>query len=263
MNNSMPILIKYLSCGKRSKNYYVPPHSHTHYQWFYVISGGIETTIDNKKYFLEANDSIMIPPGLIRSPKKYKAAPTYICTIFSEGRLNLKPLELQVINLPTELSGTIHTLSKEVNCPSATESFLYQHSLLLSTILGLLNRKDSTTNSISMQYNRSNTISAQLLTFMRNNLHKPLTRKDFANLANLSVSQVSRTFKTQTGKSLNAALVELRIEYAQSLLGTSTLPVTQIGYEVGFNSFSHFTQTFKKTVGISPSNYRNKILNKK
>ena len=44
--------------------------------------------------------------------------------------------------------------------------------------------------------------------------------------------------------------------YASHLLMTTNVPISEIGYRVGYESPSYFTKTFREIFGISPQEYR-------
>ena len=54
-------------------------------------------------------------------------------------------------------------------------------------------------------------------------------------------------------------LVAYRVMKGMELLRTTDLDVTEIAFRVGFNDSSYFIQAFKKKVGMTPKQYRNKI----
>jgi len=51
----------------------------------------------------------------------------------------------------------------------------------------------------------------------------------------------------------------LRVEQAKNLLLNPHLRVSEIAYEIGFQSLTHFNRVFKKIVGQSPSEYRRQL----
>jgi AraC-like DNA-binding protein len=53
-----------------------------------------------------------------------------------------------------------------------------------------------------------------------------------------------------------AYLSRLRVEKAKILLQDKNLRITEICYEVGFQSLTHFNRIFRKLVGSSPTEYR-------
>jgi AraC family transcriptional regulator len=52
---------------------------------------------------------------------------------------------------------------------------------------------------------------------------------------------------------------QLRIEYARHELVASETPIIQIALAAGFCDQSHFTRTFKRIVGVAPSQYRESL----
>ena len=49
---------------------------------------------------------------------------------------------------------------------------------------------------------------------------------------------------------------ETKILYASHLLMTTNVPISEIGYQLGYESASYFTKIFKEVFGISPQEYR-------
>jgi AraC-like DNA-binding protein len=68
-----------------------------------------------------------------------------------------------------------------------------------------------------------------------------------------------RYFKKHTGKTFIKFVNEYRINNALKLLAQSEIDIKNICYKCGFNNFSHFNRLFKKTIKITPSEYRKKI----
>ncbi|MGP8321836.1 MAG: helix-turn-helix transcriptional regulator [Methanosarcinaceae archaeon] len=76
----------------------------------------------------------------------------------------------------------------------------------------------------------------------------------------LSRSQLHRKLRPLTDQSPREFIRIIRLRRAAQLLERKAGNVTQIAYEVGFNSISHFAKRFKEMFGVSPSEYgRNKI----
>lgn len=69
---------------------------------------------------------------------------------------------------------------------------------------------------------------------------------------------LSRKFKTETGISINEYIKQQKIREAKNLLVTTQMVIQDISDSLNFCSRSYFTDTFKKTVGISPAEYRTK-----
>ncbi len=87
----------------------------------------------------------------------------------------------------------------------------------------------------------------------------------------LSLEQVARSvhtskfyfckmFKKSTGVHFTDYLSRLRTERARNLLLNPNLRISEIAYEVGFQSLTHFNRVFKRILGQSPTTYRAQLL---
>jgi AraC-like DNA-binding protein len=92
--------------------------------------------------------------------------------------------------------------------------------------------------------------------YLHENLHRDVDLRAIAHEAALSPYYFSRAFTAYVGTPPYRYLIRLRVERAQELLRTSELTVTQICQRVGFNSLSHFTTTFRRHTGMSPTSFR-------
>ena len=85
-----------------------------------------------------------------------------------------------------------------------------------------------------------------------------LSIKDISEHVHLSSSYLCTVFKTETGQTLNQYLTNFRIEKAKQLLSDPRNKVNEIAAQVGYSDCNYFGKTFKKVVGLSPSEYREK-----
>jgi transcriptional regulator GlxA family with amidase domain len=91
---------------------------------------------------------------------------------------------------------------------------------------------------------------------MNANLQGRISLTELARVANLSASHLSRLFKTQTGLSAGGYLRRLRMEKVRRLLATSFLSIKEVMAMVGYNNKGHFGRHFRRSFGLSPSEYR-------
>ena len=77
-----------------------------------------------------------------------------------------------------------------------------------------------------------------------------------AKSVNTSTFYFCKLFKRATGLTFTEYLARVRIEKAKTLLLDSNRRVSEIAYEVGFQSLTHFNRVFRKIVGRSPSEFR-------
>lgn len=75
----------------------------------------------------------------------------------------------------------------------------------------------------------------------------------------VSPAYFSTTFKKETGQSFVQYLTNTRLEKAKELLKNTDDKTYQIAEQVGFSEQNYFSFCFKKNVGLSPSQYRQKV----
>jgi AraC-like DNA-binding protein len=81
-----------------------------------------------------------------------------------------------------------------------------------------------------------------------------------AKAVNMSTFYFCKMFKKVTGINFTDYLSRVRIEKAKNLLLNPNLRVSEIAFEVGFQSLTHFNRVFKKLLGQSPTEYRAQLL---
>lgn len=96
--------------------------------------------------------------------------------------------------------------------------------------------------------------------FLRENYGNEFSLKNIARVANLSPYHLIRSFKSQTGKTPYQYLLEIKVEKAKELLRFKELSITEICFRSGFNNPNHFTDVFKRKVGVLSSEYRRELL---
>ncbi|MGN8276430.1 helix-turn-helix domain-containing protein [Pseudomonas sp. SMV71] len=96
----------------------------------------------------------------------------------------------------------------------------------------------------------------RVLEEMEANLHREFSLGTLAEGAGMSEFHFSRLFKKATGHSPSQFFIRLRMARARQLLLETDRSIIDIGLDVGYSSPSHFSQVFKREVGITPSHYR-------
>ncbi len=91
---------------------------------------------------------------------------------------------------------------------------------------------------------------------IQSNYTRPLTVDDLSERAAMSRGHFLRQFKAQFGISPIAYQLHLRMEAAKVLLKTTSLRCHEVAARVGYDDVYHFSRSFKKAVGTSPTAFR-------
>jgi AraC family transcriptional regulator len=92
--------------------------------------------------------------------------------------------------------------------------------------------------------------------YMRENLGENITLDSLVKVAGCSTFQLLRRCKEAWNETPFQRLTRLRMNHACSLLRGGALSVSNIAFDCGYSNPSHFAIAFKRTIGVSPSEYR-------
>ncbi|WP_168121242.1 AraC family transcriptional regulator [Paenibacillus sp. HB172176] len=96
----------------------------------------------------------------------------------------------------------------------------------------------------------------QILRFMQEHYHEPLTNDKIAKAFHFHPSYVNKLISIATGQTLHQYLVNIRINQAVDKLYTTNLSIQEVAESVGYANIHHFSRLFKKKMGVSPSELR-------
>ena len=91
---------------------------------------------------------------------------------------------------------------------------------------------------------------------IRHNLYANLSLDELAALCHLSTSSFKRKFKEVFNDSPKKYITKKKVEKAAELLRANDLRISDIAYDVGFDSLATFNRNFTSLYGKSPSEYR-------
>lgn len=98
--------------------------------------------------------------------------------------------------------------------------------------------------------------------YIRKNYQEKITLEQVAALVNMSPTAFCRFFKHKTQKTFSRFLIEVRIGNACKLLVQDDFNTAECCYNCGFSNVSNFHRHFKSVTGMTPSEYRKKILSR-
>ena len=115
-------------------------------------------------------------------------------------------------------------------------------------------------NQIALhECNRDSRIVRRAKDYIADHKFDAIKLEQIARALNVSKFHFCRRFKLETGLTFVEYLSRGRIEQAKLLLHNKNMRVSEIAYEVGFQSLTHFNRTFRKLVGSSPTEYRSRV----
>lgn len=91
------------------------------------------------------------------------------------------------------------------------------------------------------------------------NMTEPPSLTQLAHSINLPLQHLKDGFKHIYGETVFAYLLNYKMEYARKLLTTRKYNITEVSFEVGYSTPSHFIAAFKKKFGATPKRYMSSL----
>lgn len=103
----------------------------------------------------------------------------------------------------------------------------------------------------------SNTVAKQALIFIQKNFRKDIGLNSIARELHTSPNYLSSAFHKSYSKTVVSYINDMRLNYASNALRTdSAVSITDVCFECGYKTYSHFLKDFGKKFGISPKKYQ-------
>lgn len=249
---------------------------------FAVLEGKFEWCIDNRQYTLFPNDVAIILPNQEFGSEN---------GVLEIGSYSWIHLNVQQKGSNELMMGVWSSLS-ETECISISKILLRNDSPILSKFIDGAKLLKSIQNELANRelgyHARVNHLIDELFilitrqltkqsnpgrdfpkTFMdleqalRQNLSHQWTVEEMAALVGLGTTLFNEKVKSYSGFSPINYLINIRISEAIKLLKKPGISLTDIALDTGFYSSQHFSTTFKKLTGYTPSEFRKNHLSKK
>ena len=134
----------------------------------------------------------------------------------------------------------------------------YQSMIQLLTIFS--QHLSMVSNQVAVQQDNAELpMISRAKSYIQTNQNEDLSLGQVAKAVNTSTFYFCKMFKKATGLNFTEYLSRVRIEKAKNLLLNPNLRISEIAFEVGFQSLTHFNRVFKKMVGQSPTEYREQL----
>lgn len=239
-----------------------PNHFHEYYVIGFIENGRRYLSCKNKEYTIESGDLLLFNPG-----------DNHTCE-----QIDGKELDYRCINIQPEIiSKAVFEITGRDYLPYFTAQVVF-HSELVSLLkelhlMILQEEKDYrkeelffflleqlieeyTEQEIPSPRSEQSTEAKAICEFLEKNYMKNITLDDLSNLTGLSKYYLLRSFTKQKGISPYSYLETIRIDKAKKLLEQGVLPI-DVALQTGFADQSHFSNFFKKFIGLTPKQYMN------
>lgn len=236
-----------------------PNHFHEHYVIGFIEKGSRYLCCGNREYTIEPGDLLLFNPR-----------DSHACVQADNSSLDYRCINIQ----PDILQKAAFEITGRDEPPRFSPNVIYKSELVapLRELHQILLREQTDFQKEELflflleqlleehagQYEAEERESAQvraIAEYLTGNYEKPVTLEELGTLTGLSKYTLLRRFTREKGISPYSYLCTLRIDQAKRLLQRGELPL-EVAFSCGFSDQSHFSNVFKKLIGITPGQYR-------
>lgn len=252
------------------------PYSIYEHEFIFVLSGTVGYRIGAETFTLRPHDLLLVPPHVLTASWNSGPVPARFCAVhfdffYSERYrgLPMRRITAGVRQHPTAALPDVLKLPRKINCRDLPQvrvlleriidEMSSQHSeyeiavkaALLDIFMLIMRRKTGAAVQNRMPQRIMNAVR-----FMEREYARALRLEDIARSVRLNRVYFERIFKKHMGTTPMKYLMELRIGKARMKLADHTANIQDVALSCGFIDPYHFSKTFHRLVGISPSTFR-------
>lgn len=266
----------YVLNSVNGKDTLVPWHWHEEVEFSFIVRGSLRVTVSGHSYVFRENEGFYLNSNILHTMEpadsredtfwhSYMFHPMFLGghyksvfeTKYMAPVLKNKKSDLAAFRPENERQLHILQLLKLAADLQAEENSEFRIRNTFSDIWLLLIRELQEKEYDSQLAKPVSQERIQtMLEFIHQHYHEKITLEQIASSAIVSKRECLRCFQSCIQKTPIEYLLDYRIQQAQKLLRTTTLPVTEIAMQTGFHNSAYFTKVFRQLRGVSPSQYR-------
>jgi transcriptional regulator, AraC family len=249
--------------SKYDSDWHSTLHTHPFTELFYVVDGKGEFNIQGQRFPVKANDFVIINPQVEHTELSSPDEPLEYIVLGIRGLSfsNLTPVSegghpFSFFNLRDEQKDILRYLNAMVQ-EATSQQMSYElvcHNLLEILLIKIL-RHQHFDLEVGKQSKATKDISF-IKHYLETYYHESIQLEDLASMTHLSRFYISHSFKKEIGMSPMEYLIDIRIKESKILLRTTNYSISQVADIVGFTTPTYFSKQFRKSTGISPTDYR-------
>lgn len=245
------------------------PHRHNFYMICLIIKGSGTHIIDFEKIDIKANRVFFLKPEQVHfwevQPKSELAVVQFSEDFMTElfNVINIPSINTSFesfIDLQPEIASLFFEIIKKIEYENV-QNKLNSTKIIQANIFILLSEIERLIKSDLIQCTKSNKyIILDSFKNLLNKKRKELTSvNEYANLLSITPNYLNIIVKETTGLTANELIQKRIILEAKRLLINIHLDIAQIAFELGFKDASYFARFFKRSTGLSPTQFRDDI----
>ena len=239
-------------------------HWHENAEFLYILSDGFDILIDGVLYNTKKGDLIFIKEYSVHSfickdENVRMSLGQFSLSLLLEGRNEIKPIKPHItVNEITEDTAFFEefkhliALLESIKAVKKSDVNLYAKSVFSAFYFKLMEKFSEEKQSDGVKKERKEFYN--IISFINDNITSDITVEKISQSLYMHRGKLSRVFSKYSGLSVNEYVNSLRLSKANELLRNGA-SVTSAAFESGFQSLRTFSNVYKKTMGVTPTEF--------
>lgn len=244
----------------RLHDYRIAPHRHEQFfQVLHLTAGRADMTLDGDDYTLLPDSVAVVPAGTIHGYAFSADVRGVVVTLIErdlEGLGLTRPDAVVITGGCREIGAALSRLTDEADRPGLGHDVAMRAHL---TLLLVALRRTAPKMAQTMDAGRTSLLIARFRDLVELRFRETRRVADYADSIGISPTHLNRLCRQSFGRSA-LALIEQRVALeARRQLLFSTLPIKQIGAELGYEDPAYFSRFVTRIFGLSPAGLRERM----
>lgn len=233
-------------------------HAHRHAEMFFIMSGSGTFQLQRHSFPVSGRSLVIINPGVMHCEQSNQGSPMEYIVLGVENlemAANEQGYVLTTFHRDWDaISVSLRLMLQEARSGQDGYSQVCQRMLEI-ILLRILRRRGLSlaSEAVGMDDNRE---CGLVRRYIDEHFKESITLDQLAELAHINKYYLVHAFRKAYGTSPINYLISRRIQESRFLLTNSNHSLSQIARILGFSSLSYFSQSFHRTEGVSPMEYR-------
>lgn len=238
-----------------SPGYQTPKHTHKQALFCFVMQGRYTESYGSLTRECLTSTLLFHPPGELHAERFHETGGRSFIVEMAPGWLARMREYLPFAERSADFQGGVfellaHRLYREFTHEDGVSPLMIEG--LMMEMLGETARRHAN----ALRHAKEPRWLCQAKDLLQARFAENLTLADIAQEVGVHPVHLAQTFRKAYRCTVGDYVRQLRIEYARRELAVTAKPIVEIALAAGFCDQSHFTRTFKRTVGTAPSQYR-------
>lgn len=231
------------------KNLIFPMHCNETYEFLYCNDGVANVTISDRIYRLREGKCMVIPPNFAHAYDTPDYSNVFICEFSKDLVFDFyEKHDGYIAAFPVFSVAFAESMARKM--PVVANSFE-----LKAILYHILAEYESHTAFIPYDKKKNDVLNA-IVSYVSDNFKKEISLKDLSDKMGYSYNYLSAVFNECFGTNFSDVVNTYRINYANELLYSTDLSVSEIAEKAGYDSIRSFNRNYQKYKGKSPTDAR-------